>query len=155
MDLRFNIHLRTGFPIASQFGPYDVSHALNTRVTRSWRRGGRTRANTRIACYGRINAGGVEFLLRINWLSTLINVDQPRRLHGASRANKAKEKSKRASRARVRVRARERNSTAVSFSLFPSSSLSPPLALPVHSLSLFHLVNTRVTFNYGPANLPT
>lgn len=47
---------------------------LNTRVTRAC--GGREGANTRIACYERINAGGPEFLLRINWLSTLINVDR-------------------------------------------------------------------------------
>jgi len=44
-DLRFNIHLRTGFPTRSHFGTHDGPHALNARVTRSWG-GGREGART-------------------------------------------------------------------------------------------------------------
>jgi len=51
-NLRFDIHLRTGFPTRSHFGTHDGPHALNARVTRSW--GDGMGANMRIACYGRI-----------------------------------------------------------------------------------------------------
>jgi len=98
-------------------GPTNLSQSFPARVKRSARvtRANRVSGSNERPCR---TATEAEFLLRVNCLSALINVDR-HRLHGAC--------------VRACVRACER------------ASERDPISL---------LVNTRVAFNYGLANLP-
>lgn len=73
---RVLIFISSNRPVLPRFGESfrdaRVKRARDSRVFGKEREG----ANTRIACYERINGRRAEFLLRINWLSTLINVDR-------------------------------------------------------------------------------